>query len=1080
MLGVAGGNWSMINGNFLGSRRQTTIHELGHNLGLLHAGSWTCYSAGVRVQIGDSCTAREYGDPFDAMGNIAMRHNNGWNLAKLGILAPENIETVEAPGTYSLHSALHPTAEPTVLRIPRVRTVDDDSIASWYYLEIRQTGGVFENVSDASTAGVSIRATDANSSPETLLLDANPATATFQDAPLAAGETFDGGPVRIKTLSAGGGSATVSVDLDGEPPTAPTGLSGTAGVEEVQLQWDASTDDYGVNRYAVFRDGVEIGATASTSFLESPVSLGEHEYVVYAEDATGNRSAASAPATVTVVPDEEPPTAPSGLTATAGPDGVQLEWKAAADNFGVDRYRVFRDGFEIAGIGTSTSFLDFFSSAGEHTYVVYAEDATGNRSIASEPGAATVPEVTGPTCSTATCMVTYRSTGAEATWTVPAGVAEAELTAAGARGGADSIPLLFLGRGARAVATLGSLNAGEEVTVSAGGAGESYVEGGAGGYNGGGDGTRGGGGGGFSSVAVESTLVLLAGGGGGRGLEGFDAGTEAEPSGGSGGRGGEAGTAGFHGSATEALGATLAGGDGGEPGGSGALGGSGGEVGGASACSGGALPGASGSPGDEFAGGGGAPDAGGGGGGGYLGGGQGGGGAGDECGSTAGAGGGGGGSSYVAPELEASAMFTGGFWRGSGQVSIVYANPVGATNHSYATEPDVELVVPAASGVLSGAALGAESLVAELVSAPAHGDLILDEDGSFAYSPTAGYVGGDSFAYRAADPAGDHATATVSLTVAEPSPQPSPEPTPPAPAGATPAAEPSAASSPATPPRSVSPAKVAIGSARAPHVGRFAKVRLACRGGAPGDVCRGALRLSAASTTARRVRRHAKHARDRRGSGHRRISLGSTRYALASGRARWVAVRLRPRALRRLARSARRAVRVRATATAAGGHAHRAIVLRLARPRGMHKRFALRKASMPPTAHLASAPALEAIAAIEDAAGPDPPAVESKRDHDQGRARPPAACSDPGEANRRLAPVEAKAAAHQALGARRVAGPPFPAVAVPGGDEQLASSRGAEGEHPQPPASNPRREPVGSFFGRYDARRHVCVVNLFA
>ena len=755
--GKAGNNWAMINGNF---GVQVIAHELGHNLGLLHAGSWTCTLGGVRVQISGTCTITEYGDPFDAMGNIATRHNNGWNLARLGFIGPGNVETVDASGTYSMRSALQPTAEPTVLRIPRTRAVNGN-VSSWYYLEVRESGGVFENVTDASTTGVSIRATAAGSSPETLLLDANPATSTFQDAPLGVGQAFDGGPVQITTLAAVGGSATVSVELDEQPPTAPTGLTATVGFEEVQLQWDAGTDNFGVNRYVVFRDGVEIGTSASTSFLDSPVSVGDHEYVVYAEDVTGNRSAASEPETVTVEPDEEPPTAPADLTATVVPEGVQLQWDASTDNFGVDRYIVFRDGTRIAGAGSG--FVDSFSSAGDHDYVVYAVDVAGNQSTASEPATATVPEVSGPICAGGTCKVTYRHSGSAATWTVPPGVGEAEFTVEGARGGSDQPESIF-GRGARVVAALGSLTAGEQATVSVGGEGNLYAKGGAGGFNGGGDGTLGGGGGGFSSVELDSTLMLLAGGGGGNGLNGFNSITEAEPGGGRGGQGGQVGTPGSFGGATEAHGATLGRGNGGAAGGSGGAGGTGGQVTGTSTCPGGAFAGATGSPGTSFVAGGGAAGAGGGGGGGYVGGGQGGGGAGDECGNTAGSGGGGGGSSFAAPGL--SATFTGGIRRDAGRVSIAYSNPIAAVNRSYTTEPDLELVVPAASGVLSGPS--GVPRVASVVGPPAHGALTLGDDGSFAYLPASGYFGGDSFTYRAGDPSGNYATAQVTLTVAVP------------------------------------------------------------------------------------------------------------------------------------------------------------------------------------------------------------------------------------------------------------------------------------------------------------------------
>src|SRR5439155_26290674 len=57
------------------------------------------------------------------------------------------------------------------------------------------------------------------------------------------------------------------------------------------------------------------------------------------------------------------------------------------------------------------------------------------------------------------------------------------------------------------------------------------------------------------------------------------------------------------------------------------------------------------------------------------------------------------------------------------------------------------------------------SLVAVLVSQPAHGSLTLNSDGSFSYTPAASYNGTDSFTYKANDGQADSAVATVTINI---------------------------------------------------------------------------------------------------------------------------------------------------------------------------------------------------------------------------------------------------------------------------------------------------------------------------
>src|SRR6185503_13564383 len=52
-------------------------------------------------------------------------------------------------------------------------------------------------------------------------------------------------------------------------------------------------------------------------------------------------------------------------------------------------------------------------------------------------------------------------------------------------------------------------------------------------------------------------------------------------------------------------------------------------------------------------------------------------------------------------------------------------------------------------------------------SNPSHGTLDLNSDGSFTYTPNAGYFGPDSFTYKAHQTIGDSTPATVSISVVE-------------------------------------------------------------------------------------------------------------------------------------------------------------------------------------------------------------------------------------------------------------------------------------------------------------------------
>lgn len=73
-----------------------------------------------------------------------------------------------------------------------------------------------------------------------------------------------------------------------------------AGAGNVRLNWTASTDNVGVTGYKIYRNGTQIGTSATNSFIDDTVApTTAYSYTVSAVDGAGNESAQSSPQVVT-------------------------------------------------------------------------------------------------------------------------------------------------------------------------------------------------------------------------------------------------------------------------------------------------------------------------------------------------------------------------------------------------------------------------------------------------------------------------------------------------------------------------------------------------------------------------------------------------------------------------------------------------------------------------------------------------------------------------------------------------------------------------------------------------------------
>ena len=116
-----------------------------------------------------------------------------------------------------------------------------------------------------------------------------------------------------KESGSNGAQLVVNLNIpDTQAPSTPTGLTATASsYSEVDLNWQAATDNVGVAGYTVYRNGSTLATVSGTTLAYSDMTAQAnttYSYTVDAFDQVGNHSAQSSPVSVTTPPP------PSSLT----------------------------------------------------------------------------------------------------------------------------------------------------------------------------------------------------------------------------------------------------------------------------------------------------------------------------------------------------------------------------------------------------------------------------------------------------------------------------------------------------------------------------------------------------------------------------------------------------------------------------------------------------------------------------------------------------------------------------------------------------------------------------------------------
>jgi len=189
-------------------------------------------------------------------------------------------------------------------------------------------------------------------------------------------------------------TVTARTEIDTVAPSAPKNLKINSKTgSSVNLVWSSSTDNVKVAGYKIYRDGIEIGTSNTTSYIDEELTSGTFIYSVVAFDSSGNVSNVSN----YVLCDNEIPSAPSELKLVSkDATTVTISWSEAEDNIGVTGYVIVRQsGDSKVNIGpiNVTSYTDRnLTSEVAYTYYVIAKDAAGNSSAASN----TIEVVTSP------------------------------------------------------------------------------------------------------------------------------------------------------------------------------------------------------------------------------------------------------------------------------------------------------------------------------------------------------------------------------------------------------------------------------------------------------------------------------------------------------------------------------------------------------------------------------------------------------------------------------------------------------------------------------------------------------------
>jgi len=211
----------------------------------------------------------------------------------------------------------------------------------------------------------------------------------------------DGGNITIiifdpstNTQSVAASNLDLSTNLtvaDTTSPDAPQAVRAIpSATDEITLVWDVASDNVGIARYSILRDGAEIDTSPFPVYVDGGLAADtDFTYTIVAIDGAGNESPESTAVSSQALAalDTTPPTAPGALSISAGTGSLDIGWTQTGINdvasFAIRRGLNETTLMDVGNV-TSTFYFDTAVDAGiEYCYDVRAVDGSGNLSAAT-------------------------------------------------------------------------------------------------------------------------------------------------------------------------------------------------------------------------------------------------------------------------------------------------------------------------------------------------------------------------------------------------------------------------------------------------------------------------------------------------------------------------------------------------------------------------------------------------------------------------------------------------------------------------------------------------------------------------